>query len=179
MITIYYEWPTYKTYIDGTAKTLSGQHIETPQAYDIFALDSSIRYTTTIYKAGYEPIGWSSQQMTDNATYRADFLDNFIANSNKKISSELTKTEKNNLELEMGFIASKSDNFTKLTYTGSTLTKIEIFEDNTMAVKLLQKDLTYAGGQLTQVVITRTSDSATLTKTLTYAGSALDTVDRS
>lgn len=178
-ILITHEWPDYKKFIDGTTKSLRNQYDETSARYEIFTFDLAIMYRTHIYKAGFEPVSWTGQQISDNATYRTDFLNNFAPDSNQKMSTELTATEKSNLEMEMAFIARQPSNFTKLTYTGAQLTMVEIFEDETMVVKLLQKDLTYNGNQLVSMTITRIADSATLTKTLDYTGSTLDTIERS
>jgi hypothetical protein len=76
--------------------------------------------------------------------------------------------EKLAMELETSFKAAKLHNYKELTYTDGDLTSVDIYENNTKAVKLFNKTLTYTLGYLTQTVLTRISDSATLTKDFVY-----------
>lgn len=59
-------------------------------------------------------------------------------------------------------------NFVKFTYVGGTLTKKEIFRDDTESLKLYNIDYSYTLGNLTSIQVTRMSDMSTYTKTFTY-----------
>lgn len=72
-------------------------------------------------------------------------------------------------EAEYRFAA--ADRWKVLSYTGDDLSAINIYEDQTLAVHLWSNALSYdGGGKLIQTLLTRISDSATLTKTFTYDG---------
>lgn len=58
--------------------------------------------------------------------------------------------------------------FLKYVYIGAVLDRIDMYVDNTMAVKLMSKQFNYTSTVLTQIVITRISDSKTETKDFTY-----------
>jgi len=92
-------------------------------------------------------------------------------------SGTLTQAEKDNLELELKLDLTDVTRFIENTYTGNQLTAIDVWEDNTMTVKLFNIVLSYSGNQLTSQVITRISDAATLTKTYSYTGNRLDSID--
>lgn len=79
-----------------------------------------------------------------------------------------SQAEKLALELEMSFKAANLSNYKEFTYTAGDLTGIDIYEDDTKAVKLFNKIFTCISGTLTQLVLTRVSDSATLTKDFNY-----------
>ena len=95
---------------------------------------------------------------------------------NDPIPSAITDREKLNLELEMEFKAAEIARFKELTYFGKNLTAVDLYTDNTKAVQLFGKAFTYVGKNLTQTVLTRTSDGATLTKDFTYVGKDLTAV---
>ena len=85
-----------------------------------------------------------------------------------------TTAQKLGLEMEMEFKAANLSNYKTYTYTGSNLTAVDIWTTPAMATKLFGKALTYDGSnQLTQSVLTRVSDGATLTRTLAYTGANL------
>ena len=94
-------------------------------------------------------------------------------------SSVYSQSEKDAIELETAFKASAAFHYKELVYTGELLTQMNVWTDNTMTTKLFQIDYTYTGEQLTTVVVTRISDSATLTKTLAYTGDTLDSIEKS
>jgi hypothetical protein len=80
-----------------------------------------------------------------------------------------TESEKLAMELQMQFKASKLSNYKELTWTGDLLTATDVYEDNSKAVKLFNLVLSYdVNDVLVQTVLTRISDSATLTKTFEY-----------
>jgi len=95
---------------------------------------------------------------------------------NDPIPSAITDREKLNLELEMAFKAASIARYTEFTYVGKNLTSINVYVDNTKAVQLFGKVLTYTGKNLTKIVLTRNSDGATLTKNLVYVGKNLTSV---
>lgn len=72
------------------------------------------------------------------------------------------------LEMEMAFKTANLTNYKVLTWTLGQLTAIDIWTNPGMTVKLFNKVLSYTGDQLTSTVLTRITDSATLTKTLAY-----------
>lgn len=78
-------WPDLKKVIDGTEKALPLQYEASQGGYEVFAFDLGISYRTFLYADGYEPIGWTAQQATDNETYRTDFEDNWQSVSNSQI----------------------------------------------------------------------------------------------
>ena len=84
-VSINYDWTTFKTYVDGTVKSLSLQCVESSTDYFIFALDDRVIYFTTIFKAGFEPIGFSAGEISDNTSYRSDFETNFQPDANKQV----------------------------------------------------------------------------------------------
>ena len=92
-------------------------------------------------------------------------------------SGAFTTIEKSNLELEMEFKAAQLTNFKEFTYTGKNLTAIDIYTDNTKTTKLFNKVLSYTGTNLTQTILTRVSDSATLTNDLVYSGNDLISIE--
>lgn len=87
-------------------------------------------------------------------------------------TSPYTQADKLALEMEMAYSTAQRTYFKELTYDTTTgdLSNVSIYVDNTKIVKLFNKDLIYSTGLLSQVVLTRTSDSATLTKDLLYDG---------
>jgi len=56
-------------------------------------------------------------------------------------------------------------------YSGDSLSQINIYTDNAMTVKLFQVDFTYTGDNLTLLEVERISDSFMYSKTFTYDGS--------
>lgn len=92
-------------------------------------------------------------------------------------SGVFSQSEKLALELEMEFKAAKLYYYKEFGYTGNELTVIDIYEDKTKAIQLFGKTLTYTDGKLTQIDLTRISDSATLTKKFTYTGSQLISIE--
>ena len=92
------------------------------------------------------------------------------------IGGPISPAEKDALELELEYKFSSPDRYKELSYTGDQLTNVGTWEDNTKVVKLWNKDLSYTGDQLTQTVLTRISDSATVTKDFVYSGDQLTQV---
>ncbi len=84
-----------------------------------------------------------------------------------------SQTEKLAMELEMEFKAVSIYYYKEFNYTGSQLTGISIYEDDTKAITLFSKTLTYVDNKLTETNLTRTSDSATLKKVFAYTGTQL------
>ena len=68
--------------------------------------------------------------------------------------------------------------YTQMIYTGSYVTEIIYWDSPSMTTQVFTKNMTYTGGLVTQIVLTRISDSATLTKTITYSGTQVSTVTR-
>lgn len=84
IVTIFRNWTDFKKVIDGTEKSLQIQFEQDTRQYLIFALDNCIFYYTDIFKAGFEPASWSAQEITDNGTYRNDFINNYQTSSNRQ-----------------------------------------------------------------------------------------------
>jgi len=84
-----------------------------------------------------------------------------------------------NLEMEMEFKTASLLYYKTFSYTGASLTAYNIYTNNTLLVQLFSKALTYdLTGKLTQTVLTRISDSATLTCTYAYTGVNLTSITR-
>lgn len=82
------------------------------------------------------------------------------------------------LELQLAFKVANSSHFKELIFTSGQLTNISIYTNSGKAIKLFNKNLTYASGLLSQVLLTRISDSKTITKNLIYDGNNnLQTID--
>ena len=90
-----------------------------------------------------------------------------------------TSTDASYLELELAFTAESPHTYRELIYTGDKMTTVNHWETPAMLTKLYQVDYTYTGDLLTTSVLTRISDSATLTKTFIYSGDTLLSVERS
>ena len=89
----------------------------------------------------------------------------------------LSQTEISNIELEGEYKVASLNAFKELLYTGSNLTTINIWETSAKLTLVYTKTLSYTGDQLTQTVLTRQSDSATLTKDFTYSGDNLSSIE--
>ena len=73
------------------------------------------------------------------------------------------------LEMEIAFKSANINNFRELIFTSGLLTNLSIYTDSGKSTKLFNKDLTYdVNDTLTTIVLTRISDSVTLTKNLIY-----------
>ena len=88
-------------------------------------------------------------------------------------NTPILSSEKSNLEIESAFIAAELTNYKELTYSGSKVINVDIYVDNTKVIKLFSKVLAYTGDKLTSLIITRISDSVSITKTFVYSGSQL------
>ena len=89
---------------------------------------------------------------------------------------QLVNTDKNRPRYYDGndfrsFVLDFDSIFKEFTYTTGQLTKVETYTDNTKAVKLETKDLTYTAGVLTQSVFTDELSGNTETKSFVYDGS--------
>lgn len=114
-----------------------------------------------------------SSTVTDNQILVYDSLSGNWENKDQN----LNETEKNNLELEGEYKLSSLNNFKELIYSGDNLTQINVWETPAKIVKIFEKNLSYTGGQLTQIVLTRVSDSEVLTKDFTYTGDNLTGIE--
>lgn len=88
-------------------------------------------------------------------------------------------TLRNRLELEEAYKIAYTTDYKEFTYTGSDITKVEIWEDDTKAVKLFTKDITYTSGNITQTVITDEITGKVLTSTFAYSGGNISNITRS
>lgn len=84
--------------------------------------------------------------------------------------------DKKALELELEYKTTSPSYFKELTYVSGSLTNISIWAPSKIT-KLFNKALTYASGQLSQSILTRITDGATLTKDFTYSSGQLISVD--
>lgn len=82
-----------------------------------------------------------------------------------------TQAEKLAMELEMSFKAAKLSNYREFTYSQQgELTDIDIYETAAKITTLFTKDFTYDNKRnLTEILLTRISDSAQLLKLFTYS----------
>jgi hypothetical protein len=84
-----------------------------------------------------------------------------------------------NLELEFEAVAHDVTTHKVLGYTGGQLTSINLYTDNILTTQIFNKTLSYTGSKLVSTVLTRISDSATLTKNFNYAGNDLISITAS
>lgn len=89
------EWPDFKKVIDGTDKALQLQYENDTSGYSIFAIDDIVAYRTFIYLDTQEPVGWTPTQVSNNASYRTDFENNWKAGANKQLLVESILYDKN------------------------------------------------------------------------------------
>lgn len=84
------------------------------------------------------------------------------------------------LELELAFKMANLYFYREFAYdVDGLLVGVGSWADNTKALKLFQLDLSYTGSDLTGSVLTRISDSATLTKVFGYTSGNLTSITRS
>ena len=88
-----------------------------------------------------------------------------------------TAAEKDNLELEMEFKASQLTTYKEFLYAGNNLIQTDTYVDNTKTIQIFSKTFSYTGKNLTQTVLTRISDAATLTRTFVYTGNQLTSIE--
>ena len=94
-------------------------------------------------------------------------------------SGSISASEKAALEMELSYKFSNPSNFKEMAYNVSDqLINVDTYTDSSKATQLYALVLTYSGDQLTQSVLTRNSDSATLTKDLIYSGDQLASLTR-
>ncbi len=67
--------------------------------------------------------------------------------------------------------------YTEYVYADNKVTQVNVWEDNLKTNKLYTKDLTYTDDKITQITITDEQTSNSLTKTITYSGDTIDTVE--
>jgi len=86
LINIELDWPSFKEI--AVSKFLKIQHVLDQQQllYQIFGIDGTIVYSTTIFSQ-FIPSVCDTNQITNDA-YKADFETNFLASSNKRLTSE-------------------------------------------------------------------------------------------
>ena len=86
-------------------------------------------------------------------------------------SGVYTQLEKLSLEMEMGFKAAQLYNYKEFGYTAGLLTSLDIYQDETKAVKLFGKTFSYnVDSQLSQTYLTRVSDGEALVRFFSYDG---------
>ena len=115
----------------------------------------------------------SSTQSIDVSVATVDNLDITLYQS--QLEPESYTELQARAEIEDLYKVAYSTKYSEYTYTGSNLTKIEIYTDSGKATKLFTKDLSYTGSQLTSITITDELTGNTLTKTLGYSGDSLIT----
>lgn len=111
---------------------------------------------------------------TDSSDYNLDWI--VTADGLSAGTGVYTLAEKLAIEMEMDFVAAKANYYKELSYTGDDLASIDIWTDVGKTEQIFGKVLTYTGGNLTQTVLTRVSDSTTLTKDLVYSQGNLTSV---
>jgi len=83
---------------------------------------------------------------------------------------------RNNVEAE--FNAAYDTAYHELTYSAGRLISVDIWVDNTKALKLFTKTITYTGSNITSIEIVDEINSNTLTKTFTYSGGNISTITK-
>ena len=94
-------------------------------------------------------------------------------------SGVYTQLEKLSLEMEMEFKAAQLYNYKEFGYSGNSLVSLDIYVDETKAVKLFEKTFTYTGNKLTQTYLTRISDGESLVRFFSYTGNNLISIETS
>lgn len=143
----------------GLSETFTGSEIRHLQESG----DLAAYLTDNVYGAG------SSTLILNDGTSdiaQADALSflNSISNANLE------------MELQLAFSSSNLSNYKVLGFTGDNLTSIDIWTSPGMITKLYSKVLAYTGSRLDQVVTTRISDGAVLTRNITYVGDAVTSI---
>lgn len=72
------------------------------------------------------------------------------------------------IRILLEFDIARNDKYKELTYVGGDISQIDIWENNTKALKLFTKVITYTTGNITQTVLTDEQNAKTLTKDITY-----------
>lgn len=75
--------------------------------------------------------------------------------------------------LLLNFNLARTATYTEYTYTGTNITKIEIWTDSTKTTKLFTKTLSYSGDKLSGYTMTDHINSKTLTAIFSYSGDKL------
>jgi len=91
-------------------------------------------------------------------------------------SGVFTSAEKLSLEMEMEFKAAIPSYYKELQYTNGDLTNIGIWFDSSKVTKLFNKDLLFSGGNLSQTLLTRITDSSKILKLFNYTDGNLTSV---
>lgn len=119
LIEVTREWSSFKKILDGTEKRLALQFEENNDDYSLFAIDGSIVYTTIIYKEGFEPVGWTDAQKTDNTNDRDDFIANWTTDANNIATSPaISPAQAGSLET-FGLTASRRSGYVTLSGTST------------------------------------------------------------
>jgi len=81
----------------------------------------------------------------------------------------MTIVDVDTLEMEMAFTLTNLLNFKETSFTSGLLTNISTYTNSGKSIKLFNKDFIYDSNEiLTTIILTRISDSNTLTKNLLY-----------
>lgn len=131
---------------------------------------SASSYTHTVTSKTINTFKVDLSDYTDSINYQFDWL---ITVDGLSPSAVYSLDEKKAIEMEMEFIAAKANYYQEFFYTGNQLTSAGVWTTAAKIEKLFGKTLTYAGNKLTQTLLTRVSDGATLTKTFAYTGNQL------
>ncbi len=118
------------------------------------------------------------EDLDENKT-AAIAADDIVDALDAALENEPTAGMPANLEMELEFKSANLTNYKTYGYTLGKLTLVEVWETSGMLTKLFSKTLAYTGTLLTTTVLTRVSDSATLTRTYAYSGSTLTSVTTS
>ena len=73
-------------------------------------------------------------------------------------------------EMEDAWKYAYTSYYSEMTWSGTVLQRIDIYTDSGKGTQLFRKAFTYTSGKVTSIVITRYSDSKTLTRTIAYSG---------
>lgn len=77
------EWASFKKVFNGTEKKLKLQVEEESSHYNLFCVDTQIIYRCLLYKDGFEPAGWTSEEIDANTTNLAEYLASYSGSTNK------------------------------------------------------------------------------------------------
>lgn len=92
-----------------------------------------------------------------------------ITNNNSTVQTVISSNADEISQIELELQSSSLLKFKKFTYdVDGNITQKEVFEDSTEAVKLFDVIFSYTGQNLSNIEVTRMSDSYTYNKELTY-----------
>ncbi len=114
----------------------------------------------------------------DGVYLSADPIDPLQAATKQYVDDNSGSSVAEILEIEALVSAAYSTAYSELSYTGSNVVAVDIWDTNGKAVKLFSRTLAYTGNNVSTVTTVDELNSRTLTTTLTYAGNNVSTITK-